>query len=77
MNSTVGGVVEVSDASIGEVLVVGPEQLVDHPGLDVDHEAGKLPGYEDLLGHDQDSPESVREQSWLRGREAGCTRSPR
>ena len=54
-----GGVVEVPDAPLREVLVVGPEKLVDHPGLDVDHETGDLPGDEYFLSDDQCGPERV------------------
>ena len=54
-----GGVVEVSNASLREVLVVGPEKLIDHPGLDVDHETGNLPGDEYFLSDDQCGPERV------------------
>ena len=35
------GVVEVADAPLGKVLVVGLEKLVNHPGLYLDHETGE------------------------------------
>ena len=53
------GVVEVPNAPLGKVLVVGLEKLVNHPGLYLDHETGNHLGHVELLEDDQGRPESI------------------
>ena len=53
------GVVEVADAPVSEVLVVGLEQPLHDVGLYLDQEAGDGPGRVDFLEDDQGGPAHV------------------